>query len=392
MKVLVVYNAIPGKPVRKNCMESIQCYKKYCGKGNFVYNYNYDENIGSHRAGKLSFLKKIPFDAVIFHFTFLALRWHPDEVWELALNNFSDAWPGAVKVIVPQDENYSTGRIREFSNQVSADIILSLASGKNKRILYPADKVNAKKIYTILTSYVDEDTHSLIQRIYRNDIGHRRYDIGYRARDVEYSIGRHGQLKTQIVEQMKKRAQVNGLRENIRNTTDTKNVFFGDDWFKFMLDCDTMPGCLGGGSIMDIDDSLRQNVNAYRQRHRKADFEEVFELFLKDYEGNIDYTAISPRNFESVMTKTCQILVEADYKFLQPGVHYINLSKDFSNVDEVIEMIQDKEYCRQIAENAYRDVILSKKYTYKRYVNSTFHVLRKFNHEKTAYGENKCVE
>lgn len=49
-------------------------------------------------------------------------------------------------------------------------------------------------------------------------------------------------------------------------------------------------------------------------------------------------------------------------------------------------------HTRKIVENAYRDVILSKKYTYKRYVNSIFHVLQKFTHEKTAYGENKCVE
>ena len=76
--------------------------------------------------------------------------------------------------------------------------------------------------------------------------------------------------------------------------------------------------------------------------------------------------AISPRHFECAMTKTCQVLVEGDYQgVLEPGRHYIELKRDYSNLDEVIEKIQDRELCEQIAERAYEEVVASGKYTYR---------------------------
>ncbi len=173
------------------------------------------------------------------------------------------------------------------------------------------------------------------------------------------------------------------------NTTyDDKNVFWGWDWYKFLLDCDTTLGCKGGASILDEDGKIESMVNLYIKKHPGADFKEVSSELLKPYENGINYTSISPRIFECAMTKTCQILLEDDYRIIRPGIHYINLKRDFSNFDEVVKKVQNKKYCAQIAENAYKELIVSGKYSYEKYVKRMMDTIEK-NKKFNVYNKRK---
>ena len=53
---------------------------------------------------------------------------------------------------------------------------------------------------------------------------------------------------------------------------------------------------------------------------------------------------------------------------MEPMVHYIPLRKDFSNFDEVVRLIRDDDVCRELAENAYRDLIASGEWSYAKFV------------------------
>jgi hypothetical protein len=53
---------------------------------------------------------------------------------------------------------------------------------------------------------------------------------------------------------------------------------------------------------------------------------------------------------------------------VRPDIHFIPLKKDFSNVDEVLEKVQDDVYVRQMTERAYQDVIASGKYSYAGFI------------------------
>ena len=80
---------------------------------------------------------------------------------------------------------------------------------------------------------------------------------------------------------------------------------------------------------------------------------------------------------ECCATKTCQILTEGDYNgILKSGVHYIELKKDFSNLDSVLIDVVDDNKRKQIVENAYNDIVLSKKYTYSKFVKETLEIIR----------------
>ena len=62
-------------------------------------------------------------------------------------------------------------------------------------------------------------------------------------------------------------------------------------------------------------------------------------------------------------------MFEGEYSgVLQPMVHYVPLKKDFSNFDDVVELISDPAGCEQIVENAHRDLIRSGRYSYESFV------------------------
>lgn len=78
--------------------------------------------------------------------------------------------------------------------------------------------------------------------------------------------------------------------------------------------------------------------------------------------------------FDAAITKTCQVLVGEDYQgILRPDIDYIVLDSSFSNVDAVIEKMQDIEYCEKIANNCYEHVVTSHSYTYKKFAKRIGH-------------------
>ncbi len=82
------------------------------------------------------------------------------------------------------------------------------------------------------------------------------------------------------------------------------------------------------------------------------------------------FFALSPRHFEAILTKTCQVLVEGRYDgILEAEKHYIPLKRDFSNLEEVLEKVQDKAAVQVMAERAYEDIYLSGKYTYRTFAS-----------------------
>lgn len=380
MNILIVYNFDTTEGIRNTLLESVFCFRDY-GDIHFYY-YNYDVRMGK----MLSFMRRIKFDAVLFHYSFMCdMRWGEKDKYEKVLSGFKNCWPAAVKGIIPQDEYYMTSRIRKFIQEAGIDIVYTLASGKDKAVLY-TNYFNNLKVYTVLTGYVEERTIQTIKKLEKECKGKaREFQVGYRARNLSFALGVHGNLKVKIAEEFNKRLTDNSLKANIKNTSDDKNVFWGNDWYRFLLNCDTVLGCLGGASILDADGKIASMVLQYHQSHPKVNFEEAAAQILSPYEDSICYKMISPRIFEAAMARTCQVLAEGDYKVIKPGIHYISFKPDFSDFDEVIKKIQDKEYCKAIAENAYQELIQSGKYSYQRYVRNVVRTLKKEKKEGKQY-------
>ena len=75
----------------------------------------------------------------------------------------------------------------------------------------------------------------------------------------------------------------------------------------------------------------------------------------------------------------CMILFSENYNsILEPDTHYIPLEKDFSNIELVQKKMNNKSYVESLVQNAYEDLVLSKKYHYSKLAAELDECLEKY--------------
>ncbi len=193
----------------------------------------------------------------------------------------------------------------------------------------------------------------------------RTVDVGYRGRPLPAYLGRGAMEKHEIGVRFSTHARASGLRLDI--ATGEGDRLYGDAWYQFMANCRCVLGVESGVSAFDLEDEV---LDEYNERQKLGLGVELDDLeSLPRWEDVVHYRTVSPRHFEAASLRVCQVLYEGHYSgVMQPMVHYIPLRKDFSNFDDVMAMIRDDDLVREIAENAYRDLIASRDWSYKRWV------------------------
>jgi hypothetical protein len=86
-------------------------------------------------------------------------------------------------------------------------------------------------------------------------------------------------------------------------------------------------------------------------------------------DNEIDMGQISPRVFEAAAQWTPMILFKGRYSgAIRPGEHYIELEKDFSNVDEVLRQTEDLDALEAMASRAHDHLIKSGMFSQRGFV------------------------
>lgn len=365
MKILVIYQ-IESNTDRNTIFEHLYSFSKIENGNSFHYLNIFD--------CVPQFVKKIKYDAVIFHYTFLAgERFLSNEIpWKNKISGMEEL--SGYKIAIPQDEYDFTDRLCAFFKKVNVQAVYTCFTQKEDiELAYPYDKTGVLKFFPVFTGYVDEKKIPDLAKRTR-PFCERPIDIGYRARMLPAYFGRHGQLKYNLVDVFANAVKGTDLVTDIGNTNDNfhvenlKLVKHGDAWNDFLLECKAFVGCEGGSSLLDSDGSIKESVHSYMDLHPDATFDEIERNCFPGQDFNISCFALSPRHFESAMTRTLQILVEGNYGgvFL-PWKHYIPLKKDFSNISEVLAALKDAKKCQEIIDTAYMDIVLSGAYTYKNF-------------------------
>lgn len=314
-------------------------------------------------------LRNLDYDLIIFDCMFSGLlRWgdyedirhYVDKVNFLKSRN-------TTKVLVTQDEWLRTDNVCNFINEFGINVVISVAPPSEWHTLYPTVDFSKVRFYQGLTGYLEDHivvkTKNLIDK--QRD---RPIDIGYRAARSPAWFGRHGFLKTQVAEVFQEKSPSFGLKIDI--STNRKNEISGFAWYKFMASCKYFIGVEGGVSVLDPIGKIWKEGVLFQKKFPNATFEEIENAVFPNQEGSVKLFALSPRHLEAVCTKTCQILVEGDYNgILKPNIHYIPLKKDFSDIETVLQKTSDVKLRQTIAENAYKDIVLSGKYTYKGFIS-----------------------
>ncbi|MBN1619659.1 hypothetical protein JW890_02955 [candidate division WOR-3 bacterium] len=353
---LIVY-AYRDFPLRVAIKDHLYSFEKFSGARCFYLNI-LERNFPN-------WLKKINFDLIIFHTVFLSSRWNRELFNKLEEKLTSVKSFDSLKVVLPQDEFINTDQVCDFIRRFKIDAVFSVSPSSEWSKIYKSLTKSNIKFVEVLTGYISEDRIQMISKKIKNI--RRDTDIGYRAWKASFWLGRHGQLKPQIAEVFKRKSLDNNLKIDI--STRDEDTIKGEEWFDFLLRCKYTIGVEGGSSILDEDGSIKRKTEKYLIKNPDAGFEEVEKACFPAIDGNLRLFALSPRHLEACITKTCQILVEGRYNnVLSPWKHYIPVDKDMKNVDKIIEIVKKDELREEISENAFRDIVLSGKYTYKRFV------------------------
>lgn len=272
------------------------------------------------------------------------------------------------KLAIFQDEGWYFKTRLDFVNEYNIDSILTCFEESEYEKTY-FKYTNVKNLMTLIPGYVSD---SLIKKSkeFIKDNDNRKIDISYRSRELPYFVGEAGREKVKIGQYFNKKLKKNnGFIVDIK--TDNSDRLYGDDWYRFLGDSKAVLGIESGYSIVDIDNSVSSKYFEEIKKNSDLTYDEFCVLANKDIKINSDifYRTISPRHFEAAAFKCVQILFEGKYSgILEPWKHYIPLKKDFSNFDEVINALKNRELVSDICENAYNDLIKNSQYSYEVFI------------------------
>jgi len=365
MKILVLYTK-DSYQIRKTIDEHLYSFKRFAPEHDYYY-VNVVTTIPSFLFGKT-------FDLIILHYTFLGgPRFEKSDVrWLRKVEGLENII--GTKIAIPQDEYDCTARLCDLFLKTGVKVIFTCFE-LPEDIKKAYNKSGTQHFSVVFTGYVDELLSSkLLPRL--SGYKDRPIDIGYRARKLPANFGKHAQLKYELVKVFNENERVKLLKTDISSAGDSnwqqsRNVKLGGAWNEFLMSCKAFIGCEGGSSLLDPYGIIKERVNTYETDHPSASFEEIETACFPGEDFNIKCFALSPRHFEAAMTKTLQILVEGNYGgIFLPDVHYLCLKKDFSNLEQIIDNLGNTELCQAIIDRAYHEIVLSKKYTYKAFVDA----------------------
>ena len=306
-------------------------------------------------------LEEISPDVFIVNYDFLNYRFTP--LWPYIKNRHKKIAQRSGKVVaIAQDDFWANKLLDNWCMDWDVDRILTPISN-DLDVLYPRS-IKTKEFRTALTGYVKSGP--IPQTALLRD---RPIDLGQRVRDMPPHLGRLAQAKSKQAVVMATAATSAGFKVDV--STRVEDSFIGAAWFDFLSSCKFTVGMKGGASLHDPYGLTHTKVQAYLARHSEASFDEIERKCFKGKDMKHEFTAISPRLFESSMAGTCQILQRDDYLgVLEPWRDYIPLERNFSNVNEVVSTMRDLDKCQEIVTNARIALVDSQMFDYSQLVDS----------------------
>lgn len=311
--------------------------------------------------GVPQWLRRLRFDAVVLHTTFLCMRWN---VWFEQWRRRSD-WLSeldCLKVAFPQDEYHHAETLDSWLDDLGVSVVCTVLDDTHRHDLYPR-LANRAAFYEVLTGYIDdEEAERMRTRLL--PVPERRYDLVYRARNLPYWLGTHGQLKHLVGEAAAAKAPAHGLAHDI--STRPQGTILGAAWLGFLASGRATVGAESGSSTLDRRGELQARTSELLSADPGMTFDEFAAQMPKGWD-DYRFFAVSPRHLEAVVTKTAQILVEGRYSgVLEAERDYIPVRRDLSDLDDALEEAKDPKRLGELVERAYEDVYLSGRYSTRR--------------------------
>jgi glycosyltransferase involved in cell wall biosynthesis len=266
------------------------------------------------------------------------------------------------KLLFIQDEYDRVETARSWIERLGIDSVFTNVPVASIDIVYPRSRFPTVTFIPTLTGYVPEDP--LIDEFAR-PMPERDLRIAYRGRALPHQYGALGQEKYRIGIDVRHLAERRGIPVDIE-VDDSKRIY-GLDWYRFIGSARATLGTESGANVFDMDGGLAELAAA----HKDMPFAEFAQTYLSEHEGLVQMNQISPKIFEAIRLRTALILFEGRYSgIISPGDHFITLKKDYSNIGDIFDKLEDIPFLEALTERAYRDVIAAGGYSYRRFVES----------------------
>lgn len=311
------------------------------------------------------------FDAVVIHYS---IRLAFDELGENAAREL-ERYPG-LKILFIQDEYDHVGRTWHWIRQLGIQLVFTVVPPEGISRVYPPEEFPEVRFVSNLTGYVPDELAGMAVGMPSPE---RKIIVGYRARPLPVRYGQLGKEKVEVGRLVRQYCRQKGIRHDIDWTE--RSRIYGAKWYEFMASCRAMLGSESGSNVFDWDGTLESKIMDFRRRHPEADDAAVYEALIAPIEIPGLMNQVSPRIFEAIAARCVLVLFEGTYSgVVQPGVHFIPLKKDGSNLDEVFGLLNDAGYVDAMVERAYQDVIASGKYSYASFMKMVDEQIMQFQH------------
>jgi hypothetical protein len=269
-----------------------------------------------------------------------------------------------LKVMAVQDEYDHTDRLKSAIKEHGFHIVLTCVPQDQIEKVYPRSEFPGIEFVSVLTGYVSDGFDEA--RPHALPLAKRPITIGYRGRDIGPKYGQLGFDKFEIGRRMKLICDARGIDNDI--AMDDASRIYGPAWLEFIGNCRAMLGSESGSNVFDFDGSISAKLTAMTKRLGRVPKYEEFKSDIGDRESQIEMGQISPRVFECAVMRTPMILYRGRYSdAIVPDEHYIALERDFSNIDDVLQRMEDLPALKAMSDRAYDHLVTSGNFGYRGY-------------------------
>lgn len=302
------------------------------------------------------------FDAIALHYS---IRLPYDQISESTCSLFENF--RGLKILYIQDEYDHTRKAWAWIKRLKINLVFTVVPEDGINKIYPPEKFQGVKFTSVLTGYVPHDLSELLSDVPPSK---RPIAIAYRGRPLPLRYGQLGEEKVQIGKMVKAYCLNNGIPCDIEWTEEAR--IYGPSWYAFIKSSRAMLGSESGSNVFDWDGDLQQKILEYKDKYPECDDREIYNCVIAAHEEPGLMNQISPRIFEAIAAKTALVLFEGQYSnILKPGVHYLSLRKDGSNIPEIIAALNNSELIDSMVDKAYREIIAEGRYSYLKFVRKT---------------------
>jgi hypothetical protein len=348
-KVLCIYSA--SQTYTSTVFEHLDSFRKY-SKNKWFY---LDLNSISEKKNHLE-----SFNIIALHYSVRLPFGQLSDILLDRLKKFK-----GLKILFIQDEYDFTNATKLIINSIQIDLVFTVVPKGSIERVYPLEEFKHTKFVSNLTGYVPDDFINQMTEIIPTS--KRSLVMAYRGRPLPVRYGKLGHEKIVIGRHVKDYCVHHGITCDIE--WDEASRIYGSEWYKFIGSAKAMLGSESGSNVFDWDGSLQATIDNYLKDRPDSKEEDIYRDIIVHREIDGLMNQISPRIFEMASAKTVMVLFEGVYSgVLEPNLHYLPLKKDFSNLKQIFNFLDDELKVNSMVQQAYNDIILSGVYSYKQFV------------------------